>query len=93
MQIEAHSSSGRILYDIGSDGTVNRSAQDAQATLMGGGPVVTASSVNGAVIFFHGTLHDYPQFERLLTPKTRAAFPGQPPQMQRQPLRRVKPRS
>jgi hypothetical protein len=93
MQIEAHSSSGRILYDIGSDGSVNRSAQDAQATLMGGGPVVTASSVNGAVIFFHGTLHDYPQFERLLTPKTRAAFPGQPPQMQRQPLRRVKPPS
>ncbi len=85
-QIEAHSGAGRILYDIGTEGGVNRSAQDAQATLMGGGPVITASSVTGAVIFYRGTLHDYPQFERLLTPRQREG------QMQpRQPLRRVKP--
>jgi len=89
VEIEAHSGSGRILYDIGSDGSVNRSAQDAQATLMGGGPVVTASSTNGAVIFVHGSLHDYPQFERMLAPKLRG------PQSQmplRQPTRRVHPR-
>jgi hypothetical protein len=85
-QIEAHSGAGRILYDIATEGGVNRSAQDAQATLMGGGPVITASSVTGAVIFYRGTLHDYPQFERLLTPRQREG------QMQpRQPLRRVKP--
>jgi hypothetical protein len=86
MQIEAHSGTGRILYDIGTDGSVNRSAQDAQATLMGGGPVVTASSASGEVIFFHGSLHDYPQFERLLAPKLRNSQ-SQP----MQPLRRVKP--
>jgi hypothetical protein len=78
-QIEAHSSAGRILYDVGSDGSVNRSAQDAQATLMGGGPVITASSITGAVIFYRGTLHDYPQFERLLTPKLRANGQAQLP--------------
>jgi len=78
-QIEAHSSAGRILYDVGSDGSINRSAQDAQATLMGGGPVITASSITGAVIFYRGTLHDYPQFERLLTPKLRANGQAQLP--------------
>jgi hypothetical protein len=77
MQIEAHSGSGRILYDVGADGTVNRSADDAQATLMGGGPVVTASTLNGAILFFRGSLRDYPQFERLMEPKLRE---GQPPQ-------------
>jgi hypothetical protein len=90
VQIEAHSGNGRILYDIGTDGSVNRSAQDAQATLMGGGPVVTASSANGAVIFFRGSLHDYPQFERLLAPRLRNSQ-SQPMQPPRQPLRRVKP--
>lgn len=87
-QIDAHSGSGRILYDIGTDGSVNRSAQDAQATLMGGGPIVTASSVNGAVVFFRGSLHDYPQFERLLTPRRNMQAPQGPPH---QPLRRRVP--
>ena len=70
-QIEAHSGAGRILYDIGSDGNVNRSAQDAQATLMGGGPVITASSAQGAVIFYRGWLRDYPQLERVISPRIR----------------------
>jgi len=87
VEIEAHSGSGRILYDIGTDGSVNRSAQDAQATLMGGGPVVTASTANGAVIFFHGSLHDYPQFERMLAPKLRG--PQSPQMPLRQRTRRV----
>ncbi|MGA7748174.1 MAG: DUF4097 family beta strand repeat-containing protein [Candidatus Aquilonibacter sp.] len=79
MQIEAHSGSGRILYDVGADGNVNRSADDAQATLLGGGPVVTASTVNGAILFFRGSLHDYPQFERLMEPKFRGSQEPQGP--------------
>ncbi|HTV93179.1 MAG TPA: DUF4097 family beta strand repeat-containing protein [Verrucomicrobiae bacterium] len=88
VQIEAHSGNGRILYDIGTDGSVNRSAQDAQATLMGGGPVVTASTLDGAVIFFRGSLRDYPQFERLLAPRLRGPQSQQAPL--RQPTRRLK---
>jgi hypothetical protein len=79
MQIEAHSGSGRILYDVGADGNVNRGADDAQATLLGGGPVVTASTVNGAILFFRGSLHDYPQFERLMEPKFRGSQEPQGP--------------
>lgn len=81
MQIEAHSGSGRILYDVGADGNVDRSADDAQATLMGGGPVVTASTVTGAIVFYRGSLHDYPQLERVMQPKMRG------PQLQPGPRR------
>ncbi len=87
MQIEAHSGSGRIFYDVGADGNVNRNADDAQATLLGGGPVVTASTVSGAVIFFRGSLHDYPQFERLMEPKMRGSQLQQGPP--RQPTSRA----
>lgn len=92
-QIDAHSGSGRILYDIGNDGSVNRTPNDAEAMLNGGGPVVTASSVNGAVVFYRGTLHQYPQLERLIGPKLRGAQ-EQPPfeQPPRQELRRRIPR-
>jgi hypothetical protein len=63
-QIQAHSDAGKILYDAGGDGRVTRSAQDAQATLEGGGPVVTATSGSGAIFFFDGSLRDHPAFAR-----------------------------
>ena len=84
-QIDAHSSSGHIFYDIGNEGNINRSPNDAQAMLNGGGPVVTASSVNGAVLFYRGTLHQYPQLERIIAPKLRG--PQQQPPFQQQPPR------
>ncbi|HTU69505.1 MAG TPA: hypothetical protein VMF11_04215 [Candidatus Baltobacteraceae bacterium] len=76
-QIDAHAGSGRIFYDIGPDGSVNRSPNDAQATLMGGGPVVTASSVDGGVVFYRGALRDHPELERRVGPRLRNA--GQNP--------------
>jgi len=72
-QIEAHSGAGRILYDAGPEGNPVRGANDAQAALMGGGPVVTASSTGGAVIFYHGLLHDHPRLERAMPPRLRQA--------------------
>jgi hypothetical protein len=95
-QIEAHSGNGRIFYDIGDVGSVNRTPNDAQALINGGGPVVTASSENGAVVFYRGTLHQYPELERIVGPKLRgpqqqAPFGQQTPQ--RQPLRRRVPAS
>lgn len=82
-QIDAHSSAGRIFYDTGNESNVNRSPYDAQALLNGGGPVVTASSINGAVLFYRGTLHQYPQLERIIGPKLRG--PQQQPPFQQQP--------
>jgi hypothetical protein len=92
-QIDAHSGTGRIQYDIGDQGSVNRTPNDAQAMLNGGGPVVTATSNNGAVVFYRGTLHAYPQLERLVGPKLRgpqqqAPFGQQTPPRQ-QPRRRA----
>jgi hypothetical protein len=94
--IAAHSSAGRIFYNVGDEGNVNRTPNDAQANLNGGGPVVTASSVNGAVLFFRGTLRQYPELERIIGPKLRgpqeqAPFGQQTPQ-QRQQMRRRVPR-
>ncbi len=85
-QIAAHSGSGRIFYDIGDTGSVNRTPNDAQAELNGGGPVITASSNNGAVVFYRGALHQYPELERIIGPKLRGVQ-EQPPFGQ--PLRRV----
>ncbi|HUA08427.1 MAG TPA: DUF4097 family beta strand repeat-containing protein [Candidatus Acidoferrales bacterium] len=70
-QIVAHSGTGRILYDIGSEGSVNRNGPDAQASLMGGGPVVTASTLEGPIIFYRGSIHDYPELERALPVRMR----------------------
>lgn len=93
-QIAAHSGVGRIFYDIGDAGSIYRNPNDAQAQLNGGGPVVTASSTSGAVLFFRGALHQYPQLERIIGPKLRGPqeqppFGQQTPQ--RQQLRRRVP--
>jgi hypothetical protein len=74
-QIEAHSGAGRILYEAGPEGGIARGANDAQAALLGGGPVVTASSTGGAVIFYRGLLHDHPRLERAMPPRLRQATP------------------
>lgn len=69
-QIVAHSGNGRILYENG-DAVVERNGTDAQAEFGGGGPVVTATSATGAVMFFSGSLRDHPQLERLLPQRIR----------------------
>jgi len=85
-EIEAHSGSGRILYNLGQAGNINRTPTDAQATLMGGGPVITATTNRGAIIFYRGALRDYPELERAAGPKIRGD--GRPPQIPR--LQRLK---
>lgn len=90
VQVAAHSGTGRIFYDIGNDGSIFRSPNDAQGTLNGGGPVVTASSVNGAVVFYRGMLHQYPQLERIVGPKLRG--PQQQPPFPRPPQQKLRRR-
>ncbi len=58
-QINAHSDAGRIFDARGAQ--VTRGANDAQAAFERGGPVVTATSKRGAVIFYRGALRAHPQ--------------------------------
>jgi hypothetical protein len=101
-EIAAHSGTGQIFYNVGDPNNVSRTSTDAQAMVDGGGPVITATSNSGSVIFYRGMLHQYPQLERIIGPKLRGPQQQPPfgrpprqqprPQPQRQPLRRRVPR-
>lgn len=57
VQVGAHSSVGQIYSDAAA---VAQGQTDAQAMLGRGGPVVTATSGSGSVIFYNGALRDHP---------------------------------
>ena len=58
VQIGAHSSAGRIFSDFTGGTRVTGRGNDAQATVGGGGPVVTATSGTGAVYLYDGSLRE-----------------------------------
>jgi hypothetical protein len=61
VQLGAHSDAGKIYSAFGGDAQLNHSGTtDSQATIDGGGPLVTASSRTGSVIFYRGALRDHP---------------------------------
>ena len=55
VQIGAHSSSGKIFSNFDRRANVSGGATDTQAQLGTGGPVVTATSVSGAVFLYDGS--------------------------------------
>lgn len=61
-QVSAHSGTGRVFGagDVRTTGGVH----DAQATYDRGGPVVTASSQRGSVIFYRGALRAHPELQQ-----------------------------
>lgn len=61
VQVGAHSGIGQIFSD---SAPVAQGQTDAQATMGRGGPVVTATSGSGSVVFYSGALHDHPAFQR-----------------------------
>ena len=61
VQVGAHSSVGQIYSDAA---PVAQGQTDAQAMLGRGGPVVTATSGSGSVIFYNGALRDHPALAR-----------------------------
>jgi len=61
VQIGAHSASGKIFESFDRGANVRGSATDAQATLGGGGPVVTASSQRGGVYMYDGAFKSHPR--------------------------------
>jgi hypothetical protein len=56
--VSAHSSAGKIFSDAGS---ISAGSTDAQAVMGRGGPVVTATSGTGSVIFYRGALRNHPK--------------------------------
>jgi hypothetical protein len=78
VQIGAHSDAGRIYSGFSNDVQMSRnSATDSQATIDGGGPVVTASSKTGSVIIYPGALRDHPNVLQHLPTPARVFY--QPP--------------
>ncbi|MDP9024694.1 MAG: DUF4097 domain-containing protein, partial [Candidatus Eremiobacteraeota bacterium] len=61
VQVGAHSNVGQIFSD---SAAVQPGQTDAQATLGRGGPVVTATSGSGSVIFYNGALRSHPALAR-----------------------------
>ncbi len=76
VQIGAHSSVGEIYSDAV---PVRQGQTDTQAMLGHGGPVVTATSESGSVIFYNGALRDHPALRRRFAPRFRR-LQQKPPQ-------------
>ncbi|MEO9170258.1 MAG: hypothetical protein ABI278_03715, partial [Candidatus Aquilonibacter sp.] len=76
VQIGAHSSVGQIYSD---SSAVQAGQTDAQATLGRGGPVVTATSGTGSVIFYNGALRNHPALARRFGQRVRR-LQQKPPQ-------------
>ena len=80
--VNAHSDAGRIFTS--GDVPIARGANDAQATYARGGPVVTATSARGSVIFYRGSLRMHPQLQQrfnLRRPPARPRPSRRPPRL------------
>ena len=78
VQIGAHSSSGKIFENLQGAGNVRGGQNDAQATISGGGPVVTASSQSGAVYLYTGSLAGRARLPNQWRPAGRIVHPRFP---------------
>jgi hypothetical protein len=103
-QIGAQSRSGQVMSSFhGETQTqVQQAPGEAQATIHGGGPLVTATSKNGSVYLYNGSIRAHPVMQRALL-QGRATLPQQryrssyypPPSRSRpvQPPPRSRPRT
>jgi hypothetical protein len=82
VQFLAHSDAGKIFS--GPEVNLTRSGNDAQAALSRSGPVVSASSSNGSVIFYRGQIAHHPELREMLRPRG-----GAQPSAPRPPKRRI----
>ncbi|HZY99479.1 MAG TPA: hypothetical protein VFE36_07885 [Candidatus Baltobacteraceae bacterium] len=62
-QIGAHSETGRVMSNFSNGTQVRGNTNTTQAQLEGGGPVVTATSRDGSVYLYNGSLNAHPQFQ------------------------------
>jgi hypothetical protein len=70
-QIGAHSGSGHVVSSFQDDANVHGDPTTKQATVGGGGPVVTATSKNGSVYLYSGSINDHPHVREELSGSTR----------------------
>jgi len=86
-QIGAHSGTGRVVSSFHTEAHVRGNPATKQATVDGGGPVVTATSRNGSVYLYSGSMNQHPHVRQELNGSTRlpAQFPNAAQQQQRPP--------
>ncbi len=69
-QIGAHSGSGHVISSFHDEAHVSGNPTTKQATVEGGGPVVTASSKNGSVYLYSGSMNEHPHVREELSGST-----------------------
>jgi len=65
-QIGAHSGSGHVVSSFADQAQVHGDPETKQATVGGGGPVVTATSAHGNVFLYSGSMNDHPHVQEQL---------------------------
>jgi hypothetical protein len=78
-QIGAYSGSGHVISNFDDATNVHGATNSKQATVGGGGPVVTAASKNGSVYLYNGSMNDHPQVRQELSGSVRLPTHSQRP--------------
>ncbi len=80
-QIGAHSGSGHVVSSFEDEAEVRGDPTTKQATVGGGGPVVTATSRNGSVYLYSGSMNEHPRVRQEFSGSARLPirFPSAPP--------------
>lgn len=82
-QIGAHSGTGHVITNLEDDAQVHGDPTTKQATVGNGGPVVTATSKNGSVFLYNGSMNEHPHVRQELSGSTslpmRLTTPSNPP--------------
>jgi len=86
-QIGAHSGSGKVISSFHREANVRGNPATKQATVDGGGPVVTATSHHGSVYLYSGSMNEHPHVRQQLSGNSRLPirYVGPPPRPRRQP--------
>lgn len=70
-QIGAHSGAGHVISSFHAEAHVRGNPATKQATVDGGGPIVTATSRNGSVYLYSGSMNEHPRVREQLNGSTR----------------------
>ncbi|MBV9718649.1 MAG: hypothetical protein JOZ77_04975 [Candidatus Eremiobacteraeota bacterium] len=87
-QIGAHSGAGHVISSFDDGAQVRGDPTTQQATVRGGGPVVTATSKNGSVYLYSGSMNEHPHVRQELSGSTQLPMRPRsepPPQPDRPP--------
>lgn len=89
-EIGAHSDSGHVVSNFSSEADVRGDPATKEATVNGGGPLVTATSRNGSVYLYSGSMNDHPRVREELNGSVTLPVHQPPRQTARPPFRRLK---